>query len=68
MSKIGTSSIFFIVYGQFRAIWKSDSWCMVSKSDIFIGNNLFSYKNQKHNSCCHSLVGEGVGGWCGAEF
>ena len=38
--------IFFLpIYGQFAAMQKPDSGRMVLKTNIFINNNLFSYKN-----------------------
>ena len=33
------------IYGQFGAIWKSDSGRIVYETYIFINNNLSSYKN-----------------------
>ena len=38
-------NVFFPIYGQFAAIRKLDSGCMVYKTYIFINNNLSSYKN-----------------------
>ena len=35
----------FPIYGQFGAIRKPDSGCIVCKTYIFINNNLLSYKN-----------------------
>ena len=35
----------FPIYGQFGAIWKPDSRCIVCKTYIFINRNLLSYKN-----------------------
>ena len=35
----------FLIYGQFGAIWKTDSGCIVCKTYIFINSNLYSYKN-----------------------
>ena len=35
----------FSIYGQFGAIWKSDSGRIVCKTYIFIKNDLSSYKN-----------------------
>ena len=35
----------FSIYGQFRAIRKPDSGCIVCKTYIFINSNLLSYKN-----------------------
>ena len=35
----------FPIYGQFGAIWKPDSGCIVCKTYIFINSNLLSYKN-----------------------
>ena len=35
----------FPVYGQFGAIRKLDSGCIVCKTYIFINSNLLSYKN-----------------------
>ena len=36
--------VIFPIYGQFRAIWKSDSRRIVCKTYIFINSNLLSYK------------------------
>ena len=41
--------IFFLIYGQFGAIRKSDSGRTVCKTYIFINSNLVSYKNWKQN-------------------
>ena len=41
--------VIFLIYGQFGAIWKSDSGCIVCKFYIFINSNLLSYKNWKQN-------------------
>ena len=41
--------IIFPIYGQFGAIWKPDSGCIVCKTYIFINSNLLSYKNGKKN-------------------
>ena len=43
----GTCHVIFIfqIYGQFGAIQKPDSGCLVSKTYIFINTNLLSYKN-----------------------
>ena len=35
----------FPIYGEFRAIWKSDFGCLVGKTYIFIKSNLLSYKS-----------------------
>ena len=35
----------FPIYGQFEAIRKPDSRCIVCKTYIFINSNLLSYKN-----------------------
>ena len=37
--------VIFLMYGQFEAIWKPNSGCMISKSYIFSNGNLLSYKN-----------------------
>ena len=37
--------IVFPIYGQFGAVRKPDSGCMVCKTYIFINSNLSSYKN-----------------------
>ena len=37
------------IYGQFGAIWKSDSGRIVYETYIFINNNLSSYKNWRQN-------------------
>ena len=39
----------FLIYGQFGAIWKPDSGCIVCKIYIFINSNLLTYKNWKQN-------------------
>ena len=41
--------VIFLIYGQFGAIWKSDSGCIICKFYIFINSNLLSYKNWKQN-------------------
>ena len=41
--------VIFSTYGQFGAIWKLDSGCIVCKTYIFSNKNLLSYKNWKHN-------------------
>ena len=41
--------IIFPIYGQFGAIWKPDSRCIVCKTYIFINSKLLSYKNGKQN-------------------
>ena len=38
-----------VIYGQFGAIRKPDSVCIVCKIYIFINNNLLSYKIWKQN-------------------
>ena len=40
----------FSIYGQFGAIRKPDSGCIVCKTYIFTNSNILSYKNWKH--CC----------------
>ena len=35
----------FPICGQFGAIWKLDSGCIVCKTYIFTNSNLLSYKN-----------------------
>ena len=37
--------IIFPIYGQFGAIRKKDSGCMVCKAYIFTNSNLLSYEN-----------------------
>ena len=37
--------VIFPIYGQFGAIWKPDSGCIVCKTYIFINSNFLSYKN-----------------------
>ena len=37
--------VVFLIYGQFGAIRKLDSGCIVCKTYIFINSNLLSYKN-----------------------
>ena len=37
--------LIFLIYGQFGAIQKPDSECIVCKTYIFINSNLLSYKN-----------------------
>ena len=44
-----TSLAFFPIYGQLGAIRKPDSGCIVYKINIFINNNLLSYKNWNQN-------------------
>ena len=39
----------FSIYGQFEAIWKPDSGCVLCKTYIFINSDLLSYKNWKQN-------------------
>ena len=39
----------FSIYGQFGAIWKSDSGHIVYKTFIFVTSNFLSYKNWKQN-------------------
>ena len=34
--------VFLLIYDQFAAIWKPDSWCMICKTYTFINNNLLS--------------------------
>ena len=41
--------VIFRTYGQFRAIQKPDSGCIVCKAYIFINSNLLSHKNWKQN-------------------
>ena len=41
--------IIFQINGQFEAIQKPDSGCIVCKTYIFINSNLLSYKNGKQN-------------------
>ena len=35
----------FLIYGQFGAVQKPDSGCIVCKTYIFINTNFLSYKN-----------------------
>ena len=37
--------VIFPICGEFGAIWKPDSGCIVSKTYIFINSNVLSYKN-----------------------
>ena len=37
--------VIFLIYSQFGAIRKPDSWCKVCKTYILIKSNLLSYKN-----------------------
>ena len=39
----------FPIYGQFGAIWKPDSGCIVRKTYIFIYSNLLPFKNWKQS-------------------
>ena len=41
--------IIFQINGQFEAIQKPDSGCIVCKTYIFINSNVLSYKNGKQN-------------------
>ena len=41
--------VIFPIFGQFGAIWKLDSGCIVCKTYIFINSNLLSYKNWNQN-------------------
>ena len=43
------ATVIFFIYGQFGAIWKPDSGCIVCKTYIFIESNLLFYKNWKQN-------------------
>ena len=43
------TSLFFPIFGEFAAIQKPDSGCMVYKPYIFNYNNLFAHKNWKQN-------------------
>ena len=45
----------FPIYGQFGAIRKPDSGCIVCKTYIFINNNLLSYKNWTKKSLTQLL-------------
>ena len=40
---------YFLIYGQFGAIWKPDFELIVCKTYNFINSNLLSYKNWKQN-------------------
>ena len=40
---------FFLIYGQFGAIWKKDSGRIVCKNYVFVKSDLLSYKNRKQN-------------------
>ena len=39
------AAIIFPIYGQFGAIWKPDSGCVICKTYIFIKISRLSYKN-----------------------
>ena len=41
--------VIFRIYGQFEAIQKLDSGCLVYETCIFFNSNLLSYKNWKQN-------------------
>ena len=41
--------VIFSIYGQFRAVWKSDFARIAYKSYIFLNSNLLSYENWKDN-------------------
>ena len=41
--------VFFLIYGQFVAIQKLNSRCLVLKNYFFIKSNLLSYKTWKQN-------------------
>ena len=43
----GEVTVIFLIYGQFGAIQKPDSICIICKTDIFINSNLLSNKNWK---------------------
>ena len=47
--------VFFPIYGEFAAIRKPDSGCMVCKTYIFINNNLF-YFTKTDNKTKKSLM------------
>ena len=49
MSEICDVIAIFLIYGQFGAIQKPNSGCIVCKTFIFINSNLLSYKNWKQN-------------------
>ena len=36
--------VIFPIYGQFGAIWKPNSRCIVCQTYVFINSNLLSYK------------------------
>ena len=42
-------TVIFPIYGQFGAIWKPDSGCIVCKTFIFINSNFSLYKNSTQN-------------------
>ena len=44
ISKTCEVIVIFSIYGQFEAIRKPDSGCIVCKTYIFINSNLLSYK------------------------
>ena len=48
-SKFYLQFLFNPIYGQFGAIWKSNSGRIVCKTYIFINSNLLSYKIWKQN-------------------
>ena len=49
MSKNCDVIAIFSIYGQFGAIWKLDSGCIVCKPYISTNSNLLSYKKWKQN-------------------
>ena len=49
MSEICDVIAIFLIYGQFGAIRKPNSGCIVCKTFIFINSNLLFYKNWKQN-------------------
>ena len=42
-------TVIFLIYGQFGAIWKPDSGCMVCKTNIFININHLNLKTEIKN-------------------
>ena len=44
--------ILFFIYGQYGAIWKPGSGCIICKTYLFI--NLLSYKSWKLKNLSHS--------------
>ena len=47
MSKYCDVIVIFSIYGQFRAIWKPNSGCIVCKTYVFINSNLLILQKLK---------------------